>query len=45
MKKFIEPKVKVSKLQTKNVLTTSGVEFQGVELEVGNEYINPWDAR
>lgn len=45
MKKFIEPKVKVIKLQTKDILTTSGVDFQDVDLEVGNGYINPWDAR
>lgn len=45
MKKFIEPKVKVIKLQTKDILTTSDVEFRDVNLEVGNKYINPWDAR
>lgn len=45
MKKFIEPKVKVCKLQTNNILTTSGVDFHDVNLEVGNEYIGPWDAR
>lgn len=45
MKKFIEPKVKVIKLQTKDILTTSGVDFHDVNLDVSNEYISPWEAR